>query len=136
MPSSASMHDEEIITEADATGLATLFSKKVVQHFARHPQARQEGITVKHLRATLEDLIDVRIKEQKAYDRIMAEEPGPTGSRSSKCPPTAYPAVASERASTVTASQVAALDRVDILKDPRCFAVLDEGCNRTCHGKN
>ena len=35
----------------------------------------------------------------------------------------------------MTASQVAALDRVDILKDPRCFAVLDEGCNRTCHGK-
>ena len=88
---------------------------------------------MKHLRATLEDLVDARIKEQKAYDRMMAEEPGPTGSRSSRCPPTAYPAVASERASTVTASQVVALERVDILKDPRCFAVLDEGCNRTSY---
>ena len=39
-------------------------------------------------------------------------------------------------ATSSTTSQVAGLEKVDILTDPRVFALLDEGCNRTCHGEH
>ena len=33
-----------------------------------------------------------------------------------------------------TVSGYAKLPKVNIWEDPRVFALLDEGCNRTCHG--
>ena len=38
-------------------------------------------------------------------------------------------------AKSSTPSQVAGLEKGNILEDPRVFALLDEGCNRTCHGE-
>ena len=66
----------------------------------------------------------------------MSEARG-SGSRSAVVPPTAYMVTAEKGGApppSITASQAAALERVNIFEDPRVFAVLDEGCNRTCHG--
>ena len=119
--------------------MAKWYPKAVTQFFAKHPQAQKEGVTVGHLHSMLDDLVDSRIQQQKENERIMAEElaeePRSSGARSSMAQHVAYPAIGSGGAATVTASQVASLERVDFYEGPRVFVVLDEGCNRMCHGE-
>ena len=65
-------YDDLILEESEATGLAKAFAKSVVSYFAKHPQAKEEGVTVKHLHSMLDDLVDMRLvekEESKGYDR-------------------------------------------------------------------
>ena len=38
-------------------------------YFAKHPQAKEEGITVKHLHFMLDDLVDIRVAEKEENEK-------------------------------------------------------------------
>ena len=59
-------YDDLILEESEATGLARAYAKSVVSYFAMHPQAKEEGVTVKHLHSMLDDLVDRRVVEQRS----------------------------------------------------------------------
>ena len=43
-------YDDLVLYEVEATGLAKRFYKGVKNHFAKYPQARVEGVSVKRMR--------------------------------------------------------------------------------------